>query len=87
MFRLVFILYCFEAGILLLFVPWFPFWDRTLIQIPFDALRHFCLHPLARSAVSGFGLVHLIWALHDVVLFLRRRTSPADAEAPTVRGS
>jgi hypothetical protein len=87
MFRLVFILYCFEAGVLLLFVPWLPFWDRTLIQIPFDALRHLSLHPLTRSAVSGFGLVHLIWALHDVVSFLRRRSSPAKPGTPPVQGS
>lgn len=87
MFRLVFILYCFEAGILLLFVPWLPFWDRTLIQIPLDDLRHFCLHPLTRSAVSGFGLVHLIWALHDVVSLLRRKSSPSTPAPPPVRGS
>lgn len=85
MFRLVFILYCIEAGLLLLFLPWLPIWDQTLMQIPFDLLRHFSLHPLVRGAMSGFGVVHLIWALHDIVGFFRgRRPGP---DGPTLRES
>ena len=83
MFRFIFILYCLEAGVLLLFIPWSPFWDRTLIQIPFEWVRTAGLHPWVRGAVSGFGVVHLIWALHDLISLLprRRRHPPATAGA------
>ncbi|HVR99640.1 MAG TPA: hypothetical protein VMW27_23655 [Thermoanaerobaculia bacterium] len=73
MFRFIFILYCLEAGVLLLFLPWSPFWDRTIIQIPFEWIRIVGLHPWTRGAASGFGVVHLIWALHDLVSLLPRR--------------
>jgi hypothetical protein len=34
------------------------------------------LHPLFRGAVSGFGLVHLVWGANDLQALLgwRRRT-------------
>lgn len=87
MFRLVFILYCLEAGLLLLVLPWTPLWDHTLVQIPFDTIRNFLLLPVVRGAVSGFGAVHLIWVLHDLVGFFRGRGRETDPQAPTVRGS
>lgn len=85
MFRLIFILYCLEAGVLLLFIPWSPFWDRTLIQIPFEWVRTVGLHPWIRGAVSGFGVVHLIWALHDLIGLIprRKRNPPARVGAGT----
>lgn len=74
MIRLFFILYCFEAGLLLLFAPWFPEWDRLLVLIlPFQGLRSIVLQPWFRGAVTGFGLVHLVWGAHDLIgLFTRR---------------
>lgn len=70
---LLFVLYCAEAGVLLIFAPWSPVWDRTVVQLPFLGLRGMLLHPLARSAVSGFGIVHLIWGAHDLYMLLRRK--------------
>ncbi|HEX5759340.1 MAG TPA: hypothetical protein VF121_09110 [Thermoanaerobaculia bacterium] len=74
LFRLLFILYCVEAGLFLVMAPWSPIWDRNVLQIPLAALRAFALHPAARGAVSGFGLVHLVWGAHDLdaLLTLRR---------------
>jgi hypothetical protein len=71
--RLVFVLYCVEVGAFLLLAPWSSVWDRTVVQIPFATLRHLALHPLLRGATSGFGLVHLVWAAHDLDLWLQRR--------------
>jgi hypothetical protein len=78
LFRLLFILYCVEAGTFLLLAPWSPIWDRTLVQIPLEALRITCLHPLVRSAVSGFGIVHILWGAHDLdeIIFRRNLRAP-----------
>ena len=72
-FRLLFILYCVEAGIFLILAPWSALWDRTLIELPFGWARTFGLHPLLRGGVTGFGLVHLVWGTHDLELWLSRR--------------
>jgi hypothetical protein len=76
---LLFVLYCAEAGVLLLFAPWSPVWDRTVMQLPIAFLRSLMLHPALRGAVSGFGLVHLVWGAHDLHALLTRRAR-ADAD-------
>jgi len=80
-FRFLFIVYCVEAGVFLLFSPWSLFWDRGVLQIPLATLRTACLSTGVRGAVSGFGLVHLIWGAHDVDGWWRerRRTRAAPA--------
>jgi hypothetical protein len=81
MFRLVFILYCFEAGTMLLFLPWHTVWDQLLLHLgSSEGLRQLFAHPVFRGAVSGFGLIHLVWGAHDLeVLLLRPRTPPPDS--------
>jgi hypothetical protein len=73
MLNLFFIIYCFEAGLLLLFAPWSPEWDRIVMQIPLAGLKVVLLHPVFRGAVTGFGLVHLVWGIHDLAAILTRR--------------
>lgn len=73
LFRIVFILYCFEAGTLLLFAPWSQAWDPTMANLPFELLHNLAVLPLVRGAISGFGLVHMVWATHDLEALLTRR--------------
>jgi len=75
--RILFVIYCFLAGYLLSLAPWSWLWDRTVAQISFTVLRSLFLHPLTRGAVSGFGLVHLVWGLHDLTALLTRRDPDA----------
>ena len=81
LFRVFFILYCIEAGLFLLFAPWSLGWDRAVYQISSGAaLRDLALHPLLRGALSGFGLVHLVWSGHDLAELIARwrlRSDPA----------
>lgn len=69
----LFIVYCVEIGLFLVFAPWTVLWDRTLGGIPSQIVRELVLHPALRSAVTGFGLVHLIWGAHDLTLLISRR--------------
>lgn len=75
-----FALYCLEAGLLLLFAPWSPVWDRTILQLPIAEMRVFLLGALGRSAITGFGLVHIVWGLHDLQALLARWKARALAE-------
>jgi len=78
LYRILFILYCVEAGTFLVLAPWSPIWDRTLVLIPFEAMRTLGLHALLRAAVSGFGLIHLLWGAHDLdeIIFRRKASAP-----------
>jgi hypothetical protein len=78
LFRILFILYCIEAGTFLVLAPWSPVWDRTLMQIPNEILRAMALHPFLRAGVTGFGLIHLVWGAHDLddLIFRRRLRAP-----------
>lgn len=60
----LFILYCIEIGILLLILPWGPAWDRQIGALPFAAGA--ALNPWVRSGLSAFGVIHLVWGLHDL---------------------
>ncbi|HKH47875.1 MAG TPA: hypothetical protein VKM72_24725 [Thermoanaerobaculia bacterium] len=80
MIRLFFILYCFEAGLLLLFAPWMPEWERIMMQLaPFQGFRTVLLYPWFRGAVTGFGMVHLVWGAHDLISIIFRRSPEAGA--------
>ena len=68
--RYLFILYCTTIGVALLFLPWSPGWDRLVLQLPWGGLRWLSA-PAARGAITGFGLVHLVWSAHELREFLR----------------
>ena len=79
MFRILFVLYCFEAGLFLVLAPWYPMWARTLAQLPLGPFHAVGVHPVFRGAVTGFGLVHLVWGAHDLFSLLLRRRRGAGA--------
>lgn len=66
----LFILYCLEIGLVLCFLPWGGTWDRHAIQLPYSSVRQLALSPWVRAALSGFGVLHLGWAVHDLHLLL-----------------
>lgn len=71
-FRGVFLVYCVEAGLFLLMSPWLAAWSHAVLLLPFGPLRDFLLTSWTRGLISAFGLLHLVWGLHDLDLFLRR---------------
>lgn len=71
--RVLFVVYCIEAGLFLFLSPWTTSWGRLGSLLPWGAVREIVLAPWFRGLVTAFGLVHLLWAVHDVDLLLRRR--------------
>jgi len=77
--RILFIIYCVEAGAVFFLVPWGAAWDRTVVQIPFEAARSVLLSPWFRSLVTAFGVLHLVWAVNDLdglIQHWRSRANP-----------
>lgn len=86
--RLAFIVYCFEAGLFLLVAPWKEIWPTLIAGVPGAPLRRFLYMIPVRGAVSGFGLVHLVWAVHDLFRFLQKpKPRRTVADAAPVRAS
>ena len=71
--RFVFVLYCATVGAILVLIPWSPGWDQMVSHLAggFEILRW----PLLRGALTGFGLVHLVWCAHDLHLMLQAEAS------------
>jgi hypothetical protein len=59
--RLVFLAYFVEVGLLLLVVPWSPYWERNYFVEMWPALEVIARNNLMRGAVSGLGVINL-WA-------------------------
>lgn len=80
-FLVLFVIYCLEAGLFLLLAPWNPGWDRLAFQMSPPLLRELLLHGGFRGAISGFGLIHIVWGLYDLKTILgrwfRRRSEPS----------
>ncbi|MFN7962146.1 MAG: hypothetical protein U0002_12835 [Thermoanaerobaculia bacterium] len=83
--QILFILYCLQAGVLLVLAPWSPSWERLLWQLPLGGFQQLALAPWLRGSVTGLGLVHLVWGAHDLNALFQRRPEPeAEAPAPAV---
>jgi hypothetical protein len=68
--RLILLAYFVEVGLVLLVVPWSPFWDRNYFVQMWPALETLTRSNLTRGAVSGLGVVNLWAAISELgVLF------------------
>jgi hypothetical protein len=74
--RILMGLICLEAGVLLVFLPWSPYWDRNFFLQRFPELIPVLLSPFLRGAVTGLGLLDVFLA---GFIFLGRRDGNAVA--------
>ena len=74
--RLVLLAYFVEVGLVLLVVPWSPFWDRNYFLQLWPALEAVTRSNLVRGAVSGLGVINLWAAMSELAMLfgLRRRS-------------
>ena len=63
----IYLVYCFEAGIFLLVAPWSIHWERNIFLDVLPSLRSVFFSPWFRGAVSGLGLLHLILGFVDLL--------------------
>lgn len=63
---LLLILLDFEVGILLVFSPWSVFWERNGLLAHFPAIQGLVLHNCFRGAVTGLGLVLIVFGCIEV---------------------
>jgi len=83
MLRFIFVVYCATVGAVLILAPWTPGWEQLVARLPFPGLRFLEL-PWLRGGLSGFGLVHLVWGLHDPNELVRHSFKPDEAASDTL---
>jgi hypothetical protein len=69
--RVVLLLLWLELGLMLILVPWSDIWDINYFLYQYPALGLIMKNPYLRGAVSGLGLMNVLFALEA----FRRRTS------------
>ena len=70
---LFFALYCLEAGFFFTIVPWTRVWTLNPLLHGNLALAMMADDPYVRGLVTGFGLVHLIIGVKDIIVISRER--------------
>lgn len=70
---LFFALYCLEAGLFFTIVPWTRIWTLNPLLHSSVAVGVWADNPYVRGFISGFGVVHLIMGVHDLVRMSRAR--------------
>lgn len=66
-------LYCVEAGVFFLVVPWTKVWTLNPLLHNNPAIAMWADNPWVRGLISGFGVVHLLLGVRDLIRFARAR--------------
>jgi hypothetical protein len=72
---LFFALYCLEAGLFFLIVPWTMIWTLNPLLHHNVVVGMWADNPFVRGFISGLGLLHLIVGIRDVLRVARERRS------------
>lgn len=73
MMRLVFVLFFFEVGFVLIVIPWLAFWDRNYFAQLVPPLHALITNNFVRGAVSGLGVINVVVGLGELVALLTGR--------------
>src|SRR5262249_18020951 len=60
-----FILFCFEIGLFLMFVPWSALWEHNMLLAYSIRLSGLLLNTFVRGKVSGLGIIDVFLGLSD----------------------
>jgi len=74
--RLLLTAFFFEAGLVLLIVPWSVYWERNYFVQLVPLFEPLLTNDFVRGAVSGLGLVNLLAGLVEIWSFLSTRHAP-----------
>ena len=70
---LFFALYCLEAGLFFTIVPWTMIWTLNPLLHSSVDIGIWAENPFVRGFVSGFGFLHLIVGIRELVRLSRAR--------------
>jgi hypothetical protein len=65
----IYVLYCFEVGLILIFFPWMQLWENNWILNLSPHLKLLLLNNFFRGAVTGLGVANLVLGVWEVAHF------------------
>ena len=65
--RLALVVFFFEVGVVLIFIPWSAFWDRNYFAQLVPSLQSTITNNFVRGAVSGLGVVNVVAGLTELI--------------------
>ena len=77
---LFFALYCIEAGLFFVVVPWTHLWTMNPLLQSEPSLMLLATNPFLRGFVSGFGVVHILIGVKDILRLTAQRRAAGRAE-------
>ena len=84
--RLVITALFFEIGVVLLVVPWMPYWQQNYFIDARPLVEPLLTNNFVKGAISGLGLVNLVAGLFELAsLFMADRSDPDDEFSPAAR--
>jgi hypothetical protein len=76
---LFFALYCLEAGLFFIVVPWTRVWTMNPLLQGHATVAMLAGNPFVRGFVSGFGVVHILIGVNDIIrITVARRAGRAE---------
>ena len=69
--KIIFILFCFELGVFLVVFPWLDYWSSNSIASLTPWMINVWDSPYFRGALSGLGVVNIYISLAEVFRFRR----------------
>lgn len=85
---IVYILICFEVGVLLAILPWTSYWDDNFFlyfltsKLNAPGLVTFLQSGYARGAITGLGALNVLAGMRDIIKFQESVHALASLEAP-----
>lgn len=73
MFVIVYVLFCIELGIVVVVLPWSPWWFNNNLLAHWPQMRHFWQLGFVRGAISGIGFLDLWLGISEAVHYRDRR--------------
>jgi hypothetical protein len=74
--RLLLTAFFFEAGLVLVIVPWSIYWERNYFVQALPLIEPLLTNDFVRGAVSGLGLLNLVAGFVEIWSFLTTRHVP-----------
>lgn len=72
---LLFIFYCFEAGLFFTVIPWTRFWSTNPLLHSTTLLATIAQNGYFRGFISGVGIVHLLIGAREIIGLFGRSES------------
>jgi hypothetical protein len=70
----------FEAGLLLIVLPWTALWDRNYVLAAIPWVHGLAQNPYVRGAVSGLGLVNVGLGVAEIATLVADRFGPHEGQ-------